>query len=331
MRSFNSLGLILSLSKDEACRANVEEVGGFSMAGKIGFIGLGAMGGGMAKVLLQAGFPVSGYDVSSEAAQRFAKAGGAVAASPAAAAGDATLLILVVATAAQVEDALFGADGAAPALAAGATVALHATVPPDFARDLGQRLESQGVHLLDAPISGGAARAASGELTVMASGSLAAFAGAQAALDAMAQQVYRLGEAPGAGSTVKMINQLLAGVHIAVAAEAMALGVKAGADPRALYQVISNAAGNSWMFSNRVPHMLDDDYTPRSAVEIFVKDLGIVLGAGRELRFPLPLAAAAHQQFLAAAAAGFGRADDAAVVKVYEQLTGITVAAPPAD
>jgi 3-hydroxyisobutyrate dehydrogenase len=299
------------------------------MAEKIGFIGLGAMGGGMAKVLLQAGFPVTGFDVSAEAAQRFAEAGGSVADFPAMAARDAALLVVVVANAAQVEDTLFGADGAAPELAAGATVALHSTVPPDFVRDLAQRLEGDGVHVLDAPISGGAARAASGELTVMASGSAAAFAGADAALDAMATQVYRLGDAPGAGSTVKMINQLLAGVHIAVAAEAMALGVKAGADPRTLYQVISNSAGNSWMFSNRVPHMLDDDYTPLSAVEIFVKDLGIVLGAGRDLRFPLPLAAAAHQQFLAAAAAGFGRADDAAVVKVYEQLTGVTVAARP--
>ena len=108
----------------------------------------------------------------------------------------------------------------------------------------------------------------------------------------------------------------------------MALGVRAGAEPRTLYEVISSAAGSSWMFQNRVPHMLDGDYTPLSAVEIFVKDLGIVLEQGRGLRFPLPLAAAAHQQFLAAAAAGFGREDDAAVVKVYERLAGIEVAAP---
>jgi L-threonate 2-dehydrogenase len=174
-------------------------------------------------------------------------------------------------------------------------------------------------------VSGGAAGATSGSLTVMASGPAAAFDKAAAALAAVSGKVYRLGERAGIGSTVKTVNQLLAGVHIAAAAEAMALGTRAGADPRTLYEVISNSAGASWMFTNRVPHMLDGDYAPRSAVEIFVKDLGVVLDSGRELRFPLPLAAAAHQLFLMAAAAGHGRADDAAVVKVYEMLAGLTV------
>ena len=164
-----------------------------------------------------------------------------------------------------------------------------------------------------------------GRLTIMASGAPAAFAKAEPALAAMAGKVYRLGDEPGIGSTVKAVNQLLAGVHIAAAAEAMAFGVRAGADPRTLFEVISNSAGNSWMFGNRVPHMLDGDYTPRSAVDIFVKDLGLVLDAGRDLRFPLPLAAAAHQLFLMAAAAGLGREDDAAVVKVFERLAGISV------
>jgi putative dehydrogenase len=122
-----------------------------------------------------------------------------------------------------------------------------------------------------------------------------------------------------------MVNQLLAGVHIAVAAEAMALGVKAGMDPEKLYEVISNSAGSSWMFQNRVPHMLAGDFTPLSAVDIFVKDLGIVLEAGKELRFPLPISAAAHQMYLMAASAGLGREDDSAVVKIFEQLTGIEV------
>ena len=108
----------------------------------------------------------------------------------------------------------------------------------------------------------------------------------------------------------------------------MAFGTRAGADPRTLFEVISNSAGNSWMFTNRVPHMLDGDYTPLSAVEIFVKDLGLVLDTGRELRFPLPQAAAAHQLFLMAAAAGLGREDDAAVVKVFERLAGIEVNRP---
>jgi L-threonate 2-dehydrogenase len=206
-------------------------------------------------------------------------------------------------------------------------VALHSTVAPAYAAALARRLEATGHLLLDAPVSGGTAAAASGTLSVMASGPPAAFDAADAALAAMAKRVYRVGETPGAGSTVKMVNQLLAGVHIAAAAEAIALGTRAGVNPRLLFEIISNSAGSSWMFANRVPHMLEGDYTPLSAVEIFVKDLGIVLEAGRGLRFPLPVAAAAHQQFLAAAAAGFGRADDAAVVKVYERLAGLDVAA----
>lgn len=297
----------------------------------IGFIGLGAMGAGMARNLAARRFAVRGFDVSPAALTQLAADGGTAAASPADAAAGADLLMLVVATADQVEAVLFGEGGAIGRLPAGATVAVHSTVPPAFVRELAERLTDSGHHLLDAPISGGKARADSGELTVMAAGGVEAFAAADPALDAVASQIYRLGSAPGLGATVKMINQHLAGVHIAAAAEAMALGTRAGADPRVLYEIIANSAGSSWMFVNRVPHMLDGDFTPLSAVEIFVKDLGIVLDSGRGLRFPLPLAAAAHQQFLAAAAAGHGRLDDAAVVKVYEQLAGIAVAGTAGD
>ena len=199
------------------------------------------------------------------------------------------------------------------------------TVKPEFARQTAARLAARGLDVLDAPVSGGVIKAAAGELSIMASGSPGAFAKAEAVLAALATRVYRLGDECGQGSTVKMVNQLLAGVHIAAAAEAMALGVRAGVDPQELYEVISNSAGSSWMFQNRVPHMLAGDYTPLSAVDIFVKDLGIVLETGKELRFPLPLSATAHQLFLMAAAAGFGRQDDAAVVKVFEQLAGIQV------
>nr|HQC98919.1 NAD-binding protein [Aquabacterium sp.] len=129
----------------------------------------------------------------------------------------------------------------------------------------------------------------------------------------------------GVGSTVKMVNQHLAGVHIAAACEAMALGIRAGADPDRLYEVITNSAGNSWMFANRVPHILAGDYTPLSAVNIFIKDLGIVLDAARKLNAPLPLAAAAHQLYLGTAGAGFGAEDDSAVIKLYAALTGITL------
>ncbi len=291
----------------------------------IGFIGLGAMGLGMARRLVQAGFSVRGYDVNPVAIQTLLQAGGQAATTAADAAQSADVFVLMVVSAEQVEEVLFGAGGAAGALPPSSTVILCSTVKPEFARKTAARLADLGITMLDAPVSGGVIKAAAGELSIMASGAPDVFVKTEAVLAALAARVYRLGDACGQGSTVKMVNQLLAGVHIAAAAEAMALGVRAGVDPQTLYEVISNSAGSSWMFQNRVPHMLAGDYTPLSAVDIFVKDLGIVLETSKELRFPLPVSAAAHQLFLMAAAAGFGRQDDAAVVKVFEQLAGISV------
>jgi len=297
----------------------------------VAIVGLGAMGMGMARSLLRHGLIVRGYDVRADAGEALVAAGGTPAGSPAAAACGADVVIVMVVNAAQAEAVLLGTDGAVPVMAPGGVVVLSSTVPAAEARALGAKVAAAGRLFLDAPVSGGTVGAESGNLTFMASGDPAAFARAEPALSAMAGKVYRLGDEPGVGSTVKAVNQLLAGVHIAAAAEAMAFGVRAGADPRILFEVISNSAGNSWMFGNRVPHMLDGDYTPRSAVDIFVKDLGLVLDAGRDLRFPLPLAATAHQLFLMAAAAGLGREDDAAVVKVFERLAGIGVSRPAAD
>ena len=294
-------------------------------AQRIGIIGLGSMGMGMARRLVGAGFRVAGYDVRGEARDALTQSGGSAAESPAGAACEAVLLFVMVVDAAQVEAVLFGPNGAIAALPRGAVVILSATVPASFAAATAARLGATGHLMLDAPVSGGAAGAASGKLTVMASGPAAAFDSAAEAFAAIAGKVYRLGNNAGIGSTVKTVNQLLAGIHIAAAAEAMALGVRAGADAKTLYEVISNSAGASWMFDNRVPHMLAGDYTPLSAVDIFVKDLGLVLDTGRALRFPLPLTGAAHQLFLMAAAAGLGREDDAAVVKVYEKLAGISI------
>jgi len=294
----------------------------------VAFIGLGSLGLGMAKNLLKAGHKVIGVDPSAPAREAFSAAGGAVAATPADAARGADVVVVAVVNAQQAEAVLFGADGATGALRKGGLVMQCATVAAAFARTLGERLAQSGHELLDAPMSGGRARAQSGELTYMASGSPEAFAAAESILAATSAKVFRLGRQPGIGSLVKTVNQLLAGVHIASAAEAIALAAKAGADTRAVYEVISASAGNSWMFGNRVPHMLDDDYTPLSAVEIFVKDLGLVLDTGHEHRLPLPLAAAAHQLFLAASGAGWGRLDDAAVVKVYEQAGDFKVSSP---
>ena len=285
-------------------------------------IGLGSMGYGMAISLRRAGLVVTGCDVNDANVDRFIAEGGQGAPTPADAARDADIAVSVVVNAAQTEAILFGKDGVADTLPRGAVFVSSATMDPDIARRLAARLEPGGRLYLDAPISGGARRAAQGELTILASGRTEAFARARPALDAMAAKVYELGDAPGQGAAFKMINQLLAGVHIAAASEAIAFAAKQGLDIGKVYEVITASAGNSWMFENRVPHVLEGDYTPRSAVDIFVKDLGIIQDMARNARFPVPVAAAALQMFLMASGIGLGRDDDIAVAKVYAQLTG---------
>ncbi len=296
----------------------------------LGVVGLGSMGLGAALSALRRGVPTWGLDMRPEPLARLTEAGGRAAGSLAelAAACDAVLVLVV--NAAQTEQVLFGSGGGgdeggglAGQLRKGSVVICSATVDPTLPPRWESRMLKAGLWLIDGPVSGGPKKAAEGEMTMMASGRPEAFAAAGALLDAVAGKVYRLGDKAGVGSTVKMVNQHLAGVHIAAACEAMALGMRAGADPQTLYDVISNAAGASWMFNNRVPHILAGDYRPLSAVNIFVKDLGIVLDAARALAFPLPLASAAHQLYLATAAAGHGAEDDSAVIKFYAALAGL--------
>jgi len=275
------------------------------------------MGLGVARSLLRAGFRVHACDVRDSVLDAFAAEGGVRCASPAELGRQCDVVITLVVNAAQTEAVLFGEEGAVAAMRPGSLVIASATIAPEFAAQLGERVEAAGLLMLDAPVSGGAARAASGEMTMMTSGPAAAYAACEDVLAAIAAKVYRLGDAYGAGSKVKIINQLLAGVHIAAAAEAMALGLREGVDPQALYEVITHSAGNSWMFENRVPHILNGDFTPLSAVDIFVKDLGIVLDTARRTKFPLPLSATAHQMFLNASSAGHGGEDDSAVIKTF--------------
>jgi 3-hydroxyisobutyrate dehydrogenase-like beta-hydroxyacid dehydrogenase len=295
---------------------------------KVAVIGLGTMGLGAALNLHRKGHAVTGCDLREQARSELTTAGAPVVDSPAELPADLEAVVVFVVNAAQTEAVLFGDAGCLSKLRPGTVILCCATVAPEAARALGKRVTDGGFLMLDSPVSGGRVGAHAGTLTVMASGSDAAFEKAEAVLDAISTKVWRLGAEPGVGSTVKMVNQLLAGVHIATAAEALALGIRAGADPRTLYDVISTSAGSSWMWQNRVPHILDADDTPLSAVNIFVKDLGIVLDQARALTFPLPLAAAAHQLFLAAAAHGEGAKDDAFVIRVWQALTGIDLPGP---
>ena len=304
-----------------------------NVAQNVGLIGLGAMGSGMATSLRRAGHKVHVYDVRAEVARAFAKDGGVACDSLAQLGAACDVVISVVVNAAQTEAVLFGAatneggdgcavtkessSGCAAAMKPGSVFVMCSTVNPNWSIALEKRLAALGILYIDAPISGGAAKAASGDMTMMTAGTPAAYARAEPLLNAMAAKVYRLGNSAGAGSKVKIINQLLAGVHIAAAAEAMALGLREGVDPAALYEVITHSAGNSWMFENRMAHVLAADYTPLSAVDIFVKDLGLVLDMARASKFPLPLSSTAHQMFMQASTAGYAREDDSAVIKIF--------------
>jgi 3-hydroxyisobutyrate dehydrogenase len=290
---------------------------------KVAVVGLGAMGMGIAKSSLRAGLDTVGYDVSEEKRLAFSKAGGVVAATSAKAAVNADCLAIVVVNQEQTEAVLFGENNASTVLPKGSVVLGCATVTSNYARDVSSRLSSMGLLYLDAPVSGGSIKAANGELSVMSSGSPDAYARARLFLNAIAENVFELGDEAGIGSTMKMINQLLVGVHIATAMEAVALGIKSGIDIETLFEVITLSAGNSWIFEDRVPHVLNNDYAPKSAVDIFVKDLGIVLDAGKRQGFPLPISTAAFKQFIAANDMGIGGEDDAALIKVYSKLSGI--------
>jgi L-threonate 2-dehydrogenase len=295
-----------------------------TMEYKTAVIGLGSMGYGMAQSCLRAGQKVWGRDINPDLVGRFVSEGGQPGAMP----GQVDAVVVVVLNAAQTEAVLFGADGVVARLSSGAVVIACATVPPAFARDMEARCAAAGVHYLDAPISGGAAKAAQGALSIMAAGRPEAFKAARPVLDACAQAVFELGSEAGAGSAMKAVNQLLAGVHIAAMAEAVTFGMTQGIDPATFVEVISKCAGTSWMLENRAPHIVDGDYTPRSQINIWPKDLGIVLDVAKSAGFSAPITATVLQQYMVAVGMGLGGEDDAAIAKVYARNVGLTLPAP---
>ncbi|HCK02583.1 MAG TPA: oxidoreductase [Serratia grimesii] len=281
-------------------------------------VGLGSMGMGAAKSCINAGLTTYGVDLNPQALTALQQAGAKQAANNADGfAADLDALLLLVVNAAQVKQILFGDNGLAAKLKPNTPVMVSSTISATDVKDIEQQLLALGLNMLDAPVSGGAAKAAEGQMTVMASGAESTFRQLQPVLDAIAGKVYRIGEDIGLGATVKIIHQLLAGVHIAAGAEAMALAARAGIPLDVMYDVVTHAAGNSWMFENRMQHVVDGDYAPKSAVDIFVKDLGLVTDTAKELHFPLPLASTAFNMFTAASNAGFGKEDDSAVIKIF--------------
>ena len=284
----------------------------------LGFVGLGAMGQNAARQLLLAGHRVQGFDLRPESLQAFAAHGGVVASSPALVSAGAVGTVLFVVNAAQAEAVLFGAQGLASAAAPGHLVISCVTMSAADARRLAVRCKEHGLVFVDAPVSGGVAGAEAGSLSIMASGPAAALAACAPVFAAIGSRVLNVGAEAGQGSTFKTINQLLCGVHLAAAGEALAIAARAGLDTQQVFELVSESAAASWMLRDRGPAMVQRNYTPtRSAVDIFVKDLGLVVDLARDLRFPATVSAAALQSFLGASGAGFGKQDDAAVTEFY--------------
>lgn len=287
----------------------------------IGFIGLGSMGLPMARNLVTGGFEVTGFDLRAEARNALVEAGGKAADTAAAACAGADMAVLMVVNIAQARDVLF-AGGVLDALAPGGAILLMSTCPPADVADVAADAEARGFAFVDAPVSGGVVGATAGSLTIMVGAGEDALARARPALDAMGAKVVHVGKDAGQGATAKVVNQLLCGAHLAVAAEALSLAERLGVDTTAMLDILGGSAAASWMLRDRGPRMLEADPTVTSAVDIFVKDLGLVLEAGREAKAALPMAALAHQLFLSVSGRGLGTADDSQVIRAYRSLQG---------
>ncbi len=287
---------------------------------RVGFLGLGAMGQPMARTLLRAGLAVTGYDADPARAEALVPDGLTVAASAAGAATGADVLVVMVQNYPQACAALLGTDGAGgafPALPDAATVVITSTIAPAQARELAAHLAPRGIALVDAPVSGGPGGAAAGDLTLAVSGDPTAVTRCRPVLDALGPTQFHVGEAVGAALTLKSVNQLLAGVHIAAAAEALELGRRAGIPADVLMEYLRRSAGFSWMLGDRGPRMIAGEYAPpKSALAIFAKDLGIVRDLAAAHDLALPLVETALAQFERAVAAGLAGSDDSAVIEI---------------
>ncbi len=296
---------------------------------RIGFIGLGAMGAPMAARLLAGPGTLSVFDPVAARRDGLAGGGAVPAATAAEAAKEADLLFVMVLDEAQCRQALLGPDGAAPVLAPGAVVVLMSTVGPDAVRRLAMALAEADVELVDAPVSGEVGRAAAGDLLIMASGRPAAVERARPALDLIGSTVVVCGETAGDGQSVKLVNQLLCGVHIAAAGEALAYAQALGLDPAAVYETVRHGAAGSFML-DRGSRMIGREFgAVKSALDIFVKDLGLVTSSAAAQRFPATMAATANSLFLMGAALGYGGEDDSGILRVFEQWTARPAAETP--
>jgi 3-hydroxyisobutyrate dehydrogenase len=293
---------------------------------KIGFLGMGSMGGPMARRLVQEGFSVNGYDVSAERCEAAAKIGVTVAKYPAAAAEAADVVMSSLPNPAAIRSAYLGADGAVSALRAGAMLVDMSTIDPDTWREVADAARARGAESLGAPVSGGPAEAGSGRLVFLVGGEAAVIDRCRPVLETLGSEIHHLGPL-GAGHIVKLVNNVMSMCNVAVAAEAMVLGVKAGMDPQRLFDVLSTSGGRSHHFLKRFPNVLAGDFTPQFSIALSRKDLSLALQMAESLGVPMLTTSTVRQIYEAAAAQGLDTLDMAAVTTLYEQWAGVKVRA----
>lgn len=295
------------------------------MAAQAGVIGIGAMGMGVAKRLLARGYAVHVRDIRREAEDEARAAGATVCASPAEVAKACPVVVTLVVDAGQTEEIVFGRQGVVEGMQAGGVLVMCSTVSPGFSGPLAERLAPRGILALDAPVSGGPARAHDGSMSMMIAGDPEAYEKAQAVLETISGRRFRVSARTGDGSKMKLVNNLMAGINLAAACEGMVFGLKLGLDPRTIFDVVCASSGGSWAFADRMPRVLTGDYSTKAAVDILAKDLGLALEAGAGTRAALPIGAIARQSFIATSALGHGQEDDAAVAKYYARVAGVVL------
>ena len=298
------------------------------MTRPIGFIGVGTMGGPMTRNLLQRHFPVTVFDLNREAVEEAREYGAEAAASCADCASRAEVVITMLPSSPHVEEAVLGAEGALAGMKPGSVLIDMSTIDPLVTRRVDEVVTARGFRMLDAPVSGGSIGARDATLTIMVGGPEDLFEQCKPILEALGRKVIHCGDI-GMGEVVKVVNNLIAGVSMAVVAEAFNIGVQAGADPRKMYEVISQSSGQCWSLDRCLPYPgvvpeapVNNDFAPGFMVDLMRKDLGLAMSAAKGVRAPALLASVAHELFGAASNLGFGRRDMSAVQKAVEALTG---------
>ena len=298
------------------------------MTDPVGFIGLGNMGRPMAQNLMKHGFSLVVHDIDAAKVEALRAGGAAVGTSPEGVAAAATRTVCIVETTAQVEDVLVGERGLIRGARPGHVVVCMSTIDPFVARRLAGALAARGVSMLDAPVSGGTERAASGELSVIAGGDPRVFEACRDLFQAMGTRLFHVGDI-GQGLAMKLVNNMLIQVNMVAVAEALVMGVKAGLDPRAIYDVVRVSTGTSFAFETRVPRIIARDFAPGGTVDVFFKDQELETAFAKQLGVPLLLANVSQQVYQMARAAGLNKEDGSAIVKVLERMAGVHVGDAP--